>query len=938
MFQALLSKGKDFFLHIFDIRMGEFRRVWLMQLNVFLLIQSLWMIKPVVNARFLSSVGIERLPLVFLLVALTALAVATAYSRLLNSMPLGTIMKRTYVISILSLLIFGALLQFHLFQDWMSYLFYIGVALFGLITTSQFWLLANLVFSSLEAKRLFGIIGAGAIAGGISGGYITSVFAPRMASTNLLFVAAGFLVAGMVISNKIWMTYVPAFNRAVQIRQTKTLHEYPLRLIRNSRHLTFLALIMGISVVVDKLVEFQFSSIASASIADPDKLTAFFGFWFSTANVLSLGIQLLITQRVLGFIGVGRSLFVFPGALFAGAAAVLNTPVLWAGTTLKVIDISLKQSINKAATELLILPIPMAIKSQAKTFIDIFVDTTATGIGGILLIFIVNGFHLSVRAVCIMILGLIGLWIYFAMRVRKEYVLAFEEKMGVERFSVQKKEAAYSAASVVEGIRRTLKTGTTRQILFLLARIEEGKDARLMPDTIPLLAHDSPLVRQAALRCLYYHTDHTITDKIAPLLKDPDDEVRSRAFSCLLAHNRQNRVKYIEDYLQDPDPAISGAALVGLATEARDNPVMQKLFALENRVQDKIDQTLQLEGAEREAHQIMIARTIGYGKLQAFYPVLKEYIRSSDPAVVKQAILSAGTSQDTDFLKLLLSFLTNKTTRSSARKAIAKFEPSEILPMLDEVSNDRSTKTELLIQLPALAEMMDTQQAIDFLFGLVQHRDPSAKLEALEALHTIKAKFPHLTISGKRVMPILMEEADLYRDTLAISYAAQLKLKHHEDTPAIRNAWKELTEMLERRLNASLERIFWVLGLTYPPGIMLPLYKDLRHTDSNVRMNSVELLDNILEPPLKKVVIPIVETVIMDKVSHEALVRLELKDPDIVSCFESLLRGDDDLLKLEVLEVIKVLNDPQFDQLLQLAAEDDHPRVSTYAKKIMLKE
>ena len=187
----------------------------------------------------------------------------------------------------------------------------------------------------------------------------------------------------------------------------------------------------------------------------------------------------------MGLIGVGRSLFIFPGALFAGAVAVLNTPVLWAGTTLKVLDISLKQSINKATTELLILPIPMAIKSHAKTFIDIFVDTTATGVGGIMLIFLINGFNLSVRAVCIMILLLLCLWIYFAVRVRKEYIKAFEEKISFNRQRLRRKVFKHSDASVVEGIRRTLQSGSNKQILFLLATIEENKDPGLMNDAIP---------------------------------------------------------------------------------------------------------------------------------------------------------------------------------------------------------------------------------------------------------------------------------------------------------------------------------------------------------------------------------------------------------------------------------------------------------------------
>jgi hypothetical protein len=45
-------------------------------------------------------------------------------------------------------------------------------------------------FDAREAKRLFGFIGPGAIAGSIFGGYLTSLLAPYIGSENLLFVCA----------------------------------------------------------------------------------------------------------------------------------------------------------------------------------------------------------------------------------------------------------------------------------------------------------------------------------------------------------------------------------------------------------------------------------------------------------------------------------------------------------------------------------------------------------------------------------------------------------------------------------------------------------------------------------------------------------------------------------------------------------------------------
>ena len=936
MFDALLSRWKDILLRTFDIRTGEFRRVWLMLLNVFLLIQCLWIIKPVANAQFLSTVGIEKLPLVFLLVALTALAFSTAYSKLINRKQLGSIMLRTYVISILGLLTFGTLLQFDLFPGWMSYVFYIGVALFGLITTSQFWLLANLMFSSLEAKRLFGFIGAGAIAGGISGGYLTTLLTQFMDSKYLLFVAAALLFMSMLLNQQIWRTIVPAAQKERPEKKGKTLHEYPLRLIRNSKHLTYLALIIGISVVVAKLVEFQFSAIASANIKDPDDLTGYFGFWFSTSNAVALAIQLLITQRLVGFLGVGRSLFVLPGALFMSTLTVLNTPVLWAGTILKLLDISLKQSINKAATELLILPVPMAIKSQAKTYIDVFVDTTATGIGGLMLIFLINGLDLSVRAVSILILGLISLWIIFAIRARNEYVLAFQRQLGLS-IPETEDQAPPSVTSVVDGIRRTLQSGTTEQILHLLGSLEESKDASLMKDVIPLLKHPLPRVRHAALSALYYHTDHSIIKDIAPLLKDPHDEVRSRAFSALLAHTRLNRVQFIHDFLTDPDLAISGAALVGLATETRDNPQMRAQFDLENRLLAKISEANHTQNPEDiEDTRIMVSRAIGYGRIESLYPLLEEFMNDMNPAVARKAIIAAGNSGDLRFVRKLINMLPKESTRPSVQKSIAKFKSTDIIPILAELSNSKDTPDEILIRLPILAETMDTQQAIDFLFGLlVQHHNPALKLEALEVLHKLKAKFPHLTISGKRIMPYLMEEADLYKNTLALSYTAQQSRQTKDEDPAISVARQDLINLLEEKLDADLKRIFWILGLSYPPGIILPLFGDLRHQDPNIRISTVELLDNVLDPSLKKVVISIMESAMLDKISDDDLERMDLEIPAEMALYESLLLGKDDEIKVAVIKLIEAMKNPEFDHLLELAAEDDHAQVKNLAGKLL---
>jgi AAA family ATP:ADP antiporter len=620
---------------------------------------------------------------------------------------------------------------------------------------------------------------------------------------------------------------------------------------------------------------------------------------------------------------VGLRLFILPGALFAGAAVVLNTPVLWAGTALKLFDISLKQSVNKAATELVIMPIPMAIKGQVKTFIDVFVDATATGVGGLMLIFLINGFNLSVRAVCIMILVFICIWIFFVFRVRKEYVRVFQDKLGL-RQTPKKKDLHADHAEIGE-IRHTLQFGSTKRILSLLEDIMKSKDPRLIRETFPLLTHRSVKIRQAVLRCLYYHTDPSMISQIEPLLKDPDDEVRFRAFSCLLVHSHHSRVGFINDYLNDKDPAISGAAFVGLATEARDNPELQKQFNLEQILLDKIKLIGLLQDKEEEkTAKITVALAIGYGKLETFYSVLEDYMQDyNNPALQRQAIISAGNSQHRRFIKLLLGFLSDKTMRSFAHKALGHYNPIDILPFLTKMSNEKGVLDEILIQLAALAETMDTQSAIDFLFELIQHRNPAVKLKAILILHKMKVKYPHLSVGGKQILSVLMEEADLYRDTLKLSYALQHHQTNQEEALKIIQARNVLIRLLERRLDSILQRIFWLLGLSYPPGTILPLYKDLRNLDPDIRINTVELLDNILDPPLKNVVIPILEIAMMETFADDVFMRLQLVVPTEVSCFESLLKGKDEQLKMAVLSLIETLDNPEYNHLKRIADNEN---------------
>jgi len=192
------------FRKLFDIREGEESRAGLMFIYIFLNISTLLIIKPVSYSLFLSRFGVAQLPFAFILVSISAVVISVLYSRTLKKENLNIVIEKTLRLLVLSLLIFWILLYFEIERELTLYIFFIWVAIFAVVSTSQFWILANIVFNVREAKRLFGFIGGGAIAGGIFGGYLTKLLAPNIGSENLIFICIGFLALCIPVTRIVW--------------------------------------------------------------------------------------------------------------------------------------------------------------------------------------------------------------------------------------------------------------------------------------------------------------------------------------------------------------------------------------------------------------------------------------------------------------------------------------------------------------------------------------------------------------------------------------------------------------------------------------------------------------------------------------------------------------------------------------------------------------
>lgn len=925
--------------NIFDIREGEFKvSLWMLS-YIFLTIAVLLIIKPTVNALFLSKLGVEQLPFAFLVVAFTAIVSSFFYSRAVSKYALNKVIETTLISSILILIGLGTLLTLNIVNIFILYFFYTWVAIYAVLSASQFWVLANLVYNVREAKRLFGFIGSGAIMGGIIGGYLTSILAPYIGNENLVFIAAFLLLFCIPLLRKVWAARVKNLGDFKEKKRTASNTERPLRLILKSKHLTYIAFIVAVSVLVAKLVDYLFSDFAAASFEDADELTAFFAFWFSTFNLLSLVIQLFFTHRIVGIWGVGFSLLLLPIGIFGGSIFFLLLPELSAVVVIKAMDGILKQSVHKSASELLALPLPFELKNKTKSFIDVVVDSIATGIAGCLLIFVIRGLDLSSFYIGVLILALVALWLFFIFKVRKEYYRTFRTNLEVLTDKKTKtKKSQEKPASVVQGMRRVFGNGTEEQLLYMLQKLMEINDKRFEEDVERLLDHSSTKVKTAAIQNLYFLNSKSMTADIGRLLQIDDKALTIATLEYVLRFAEKDSEFIYNHYLNHNDSRIAHAALFCLAREVRDNFSLQKRFNVKGLIEQKLKNLETGKATFMETKWII--ETIGVANLSNFYPILLKYIKHEDSEIVANSIRAMGQSMHPSLLNEILPFLADKHQRKTAVKAIQEYGVN-VLPLLTELVQKRKQPLPVLRFIPAVVQSFNSQQAVKSLLTLLKDTDLTVRLEVIRALSVIRGSHPELKFNRYKVVSSIYDECKLHHQTLAsmhtqiiISYRNRKKSRK-EISDEEREARTSLLELLERRLDSGLERIFKLLGLRYRQTDVEIAYEGLVSEKEEAQTNAIEFLDNLLTGDLKRKLLPIIEDSALDISSEEELQKIKHKIPSEIECFQLLLRSNDLKVKLAVLYLIQKQGEMKYLQVVNPYLTDADSKVRSFAQEAL---
>ena len=687
----------------FDIRPGEARRVGIIVSLLFFLLAANNVIKVVRDSLFLSHFPISHLAYVYLLAALIAGVIISVYTRYTVRLPLYRLMLGSNAFIISNVIMFWFLIVFFNFA-WGIYAFYIWSAIVSVLAVAQLWTFAGLIFTSREAKRLFGIFSAGGSLGAILGGFGSGWAVNLFTGTDELFWLIGALFAGAF--GVVWLA-----GKELSELQTAALKEIPtsreteatqptgaLGPILGSRYLQLIAGAIFISVVVSTLIDFQFKAAAKAAYPSEDGLTAFFGSYYAWVAIITFFSQVALTGRLLTAFGLTPSLLLLPVGLFAGSLGILVWPGLFSTTATRLTDAVLRTSVNQSGMEILYLPLAATLKKRVKTFLDVVLQRLGDGAAGLIVLFYALFMMQSEPAsLAYFSLGLIIIWAVFIFALRSGYLEALRIGLESQAITWEGGDIDYADKQTIEAVLQNLQKEDERAVLFGLD-LAENLDPEVIAPRLPLslLQHPSPLVRSRSLKLFATSTDPKKLKEIVRLLEDENGEVQAEAINVVCAIRKEDAIPVMRPYLESADPRVQRSAIECLLHHG-DAEIREVAMATFRKM-------IANPGTDGAAGRIEAARLMGEVNDPEFPGYLSKLIRE-DPSipVIREALAAAGKRKEPTLLRDVIMRLCCPKTKSWARQALIEYGEVAV-ETLREALLDSKISRDIRLNIPADVE------------------------------------------------------------------------------------------------------------------------------------------------------------------------------------------------------------------------------------------
>uniref|UniRef100_A0A832I334 ADP,ATP carrier protein n=1 Tax=Eiseniibacteriota bacterium TaxID=2212470 RepID=A0A832I334_UNCEI len=877
----------------------ELRRALSLGALLFALTGSYTLVKTARDAQFLAHLPATTLPWVYLGVGLVTLATSAAWARFMQRRPASDTLAWGALVTAASLAAFAW--AFRVDQDWIPVAFYVWVNVYGLILMAQFWTYTNTVSNPREARRIFGLVGVGGILGGLAGGVLAAPLALRFGVPALLLAAAALVV---LVAPRAWRGRARELVARREEGAPARAAGSPLR----HRYVRWLAAAAACSVVATALLDLAFKIELQQRFPQPAQMASFLGAFYTLVNLASLGVQLFVTRWALQSLGAGWSAAVLPTGLALGAGLALVAPGFGAVLSARIWDQSMRQSLNKSATELFFFPLEPALRRRAKAFIEAGLERMGDALAGALALAVGALVGTSTQTVAAMVAAIVALWVAAWLGVRRGYVAELGRNLRRMNLAAQHEPVSLRDASVLRETARLLASPYERVVLHGVDLLEENAPEALDPHVEELLGHAAAPVRARALAIAAGRQLRALRPRAEALLADADAAVRVAALRAFVTLGDADPTAAIHGFLDADDERLRAAA-IGLVAEFAPEREAERAWArLERAVAAGAP-------AERAALAGALGRRAGPSRL---HDLLGALLKDPDLEVRRAALRSAGAARRRTHIPRMLDALGRRATRAAAHAGLAAWGDTVTGTLADYLC-DATVEPELRHAIPRVLADIGTQEAAWALLRMRDRGDVRLWYRVLKALNRLRVSGAAITFPRDRVTE------DLEHDLRSWAFA----FVHHRACPGAspRAAERLLCTALGERVDQALNRVFRRLALLYDPAEILAAYQGVVSGSARRRAAAVEYLENALAPDHRALVLPAVEEAGDEARLRYAEQRFGFAYASFDATLDAILEGEDQWLRACALFVVGARRDRALMPRVVEALSSLDPRV-----------
>ncbi len=827
---------------------------------------SLALLYTVANTMFLGDYGSEKLPYVYIAIAIVVTLTSIGFAELQKR---WSVSKLAAVTPTVFIAIFLAAWLVVVFSEvrWMSYVLMVGFTLMASLGSIVLGNQANRLFDVRQMKSLFPLVLAGqTFAVIISGLSVTPLVNLLGEPIDLMFVAAGATLIQLVFTFITARVYSEKLGQSPTLENKKNRPNKSLIQLLRKRFVALIFIYQFLSSSGTDLVNFIFINRIDAQFKDPDALASFFGNFMAGATLLTLLFLLLAAGRLLNKFGLSFGLMANPGAvtIFIITMTVVGIIIgpgavffFWLAVSSRILDFILTIGTTNTATKATYQALPDNERDIVQTAVTGIGIPLSTGFAGLSLLIIGAFPKLTIIHVVVYALIICFLWMVSSFFVYKDFADSLLKNLS--RRNIREADLTLEDASSLVVIERLVRSSKIAEVRLALDMLEKAAHPTLGDRLVDILAQSDPEIQVEALkRVEVLKLDSALAVVQSVLEQTSIPEVKGAALRAFCALTDMDIVEVAGEFLDSSEPEIRVSATVGLLRYGGIPGVLAAGQAIEA-----------LKHSPDPNQRTLLARVIGDVGVRNFFQPLISLLGDEDDDVRLAALNAAEMVPHPRILTNVVPNLAYAKTRSAASAALAA-SGATILPIVDkalkgETDYDEDTVIRLVRvcgQIPGSAG----GQAILLLKQHIDHPDDDIQNQVLTTL----SRMDYRSTSS---------EIDSISSTLRGEVEHGLRILITKQDISSDDALKPLHSLLDYEFTQARKRVFFLLSYIYDKHAILRAEEMLAYGDRGQKALAIETLDVTISSDLKNLIFPLID----DSKSPESRINQISKEFDLSS-------------------------------------------------------